>query len=670
MENILRRSNGPAKYRPEGRKAEIILATILIVAVSLLIMTCTGCREKPVPDDETLKITGVSIPSTLDIEANGSITITGKGFAVNDEITLTLTSAPGTVYTMTVVSVTATTATFILPDGFPTGNYRLHVSRGDESLLLGTLTINITVNGSIPDVPGMTVKGVVYCDGVGVPGVVVSDGFLVTTTDEDGIYYLASEKKHGYVFISIPGNYEVAASGKIPQFFKRLAGGTSVEQKDFSLISAPNRKHAVIVMTDWHLANRNDDLSQYGSGAVPDINSTISDLTTTGAKVYGLTLGDMSWDVYWYENNFALPEYLPQMAMLNCNTFNTMGNHDNDPYCAGDWIAEAKYRSVVGPAYYSFNLGDVHYIVLDDIEYVNTGGSQGVIGARDYRDVIIYDQMEWLKKDLATLADKSKPLIIAIHSQLYSNPTLDAGGNQVSSIALNNGSTLLSVLSGFTNVHILSGHTHINYTVPGTSSVIEHNTAAICATWWWTGKSGYAGNHISKDGSPGGYAVWEADGTDLTWYYKSIGKAGNYQFRSYDLNRVHITAAAFAPNSTDAALAPYAGVYANANNNNEVLINIWGYDPLWTVEVKEGATTLPVTRVYTLDPLHIISYEAKRLNAGATPTDSFVTCNTAHMFRVTASSPSSTLEIKVTDRFGNVYSETMTRPKDFTYSMQ
>ena len=34
-------------------------------------------------------------------------------------------------------------------------------------------------------------------------------------------------------------------------------------------------------------------------------------------------------------------------------------------------------------------------------------------------------------------------------------------------------------------------------------------------------------------------------------------------------------------------------------------------------------------------------------------------------FKVTASSANSTLIIKVTDRFGNVYTETMTRPKTF-----
>jgi len=215
----------------------------------------------------------------------------------------------------------------------------------------------------------------------------------------------------------------------------------------------------------------------------------------------------------------------------------------------------------------------------------------------------------------------------------------------------------------------VTGHTHVNYAVENSETVMEHNTAAICATWWWTGKSGYAGNHICTDGSPGGYGVWEMNGTDIKWYYKSIGKSKSYQFRAYDLNKTYITAEAFAPNSTDALLAPYAGVYATSNTNNEVLINVWGYDPDWTVEVKEAGVPLTVKRVSALDPLHIISYEAMRLNVSATPTESFCTNSTAHMFKTTATSPTSTLDITVTDRFGNVYTETMTRPKDFTRTM-
>jgi hypothetical protein len=656
-------SQGYAKMGKSG--LVILLVTLLGITAAL---SC--CSEKPTPDPgSNLVITGVSIPSTIDALTGGNITITGKGFAINDKIRLTVNSDPSVIYVCNIISLTDQTATFTLPAGVTSGLYKISVTRGDDSLSLGSLTLNIVVSTDIPDIEGMTIKGVVYSDGVGVPGVVVSDGFEVTVTNSNGIYYLPSQKKHGYVFISLPGNYEVTYSNNSPQFFKRLTGGTGVEQRDFSLISSNNNNHVVIAAADWHLANRNDDLLQFGNWILSDMNSLISSYSAAGKKVYVLTLGDMTWEVYWHENNFSLPNYLLQTHRINAPVFNTMGNHDNDPYVANDWLAEGSYRQHVGPTYYSFNLGAVHYVVLDNIEYLNTGASQGVIGARNYNDVIVSSQLEWLKKDLATIQDKNTPLIIAMHIPLYRNPGLDGAGNQVNVINLANSSQFLTALQDFTNVHILSGHTHINFSVEHNNRLMEHNTAAVSATWWWTGKNGYSGNHICKDGSPGGLGIWEIEGTDLKWYYKSYGKPKNYQFRTYDLNQVHITAAKYAPNSTDAALAPYAGPYATANTGNEVLINVWGYDPQWEVKVSESGTPLTVTRVTALDPLHIISYEAKRLNAGAAPTSSFVTGNTSHMFKVTASGPTTTLEITVKDRFGNIYSETMIRPKAFSYLM-
>jgi hypothetical protein len=647
-----------------GIKKHIILLSLLAVAA------CTGCRKDPPPPvDEGLRITGVSIPSSLNVPAGGEIVLTGSGFEVNDQMVFVLTTDAGKVYTAVVISVTSQSVTFTLPSGITSGTYTLTVKRGSDSMVLGTLTVNVTVSTVIPDIPGMTVKGVVYCDGEGVQGVVVSDGVEVTATDSQGIYYLPSAKQYGFVFISLPGNYEIAASDNIPQFFQRLSGGSSAEQHDFSLVHTDNNNHVVLAMADWHLANRNDDLTQFSNGFLPDVNATISAYTAAGKKVYGVPLGDMTWDAYWYENNFRLDKYLAEMKKINCPMFNTMGNHDNDPYVQGDLAAEAPFREIIGPTYYSFNLGQVHYVVLDDIQYINTGGAQGVIGDRNYSDIVVTAQTSWLEKDLAAIADKSTPLVIFIHSPLFGNPTLDASGEQVNSVVLNNGSAMQSLVQGFDEVHFVSGHTHINYNVES-AAVMEHNTAAVCATWWWTGKTGYANNHICRDGSPGGYGVWEINGKDLKWQFKSIGMPATYQFRSYDLNRVIITAAAFAPNSTDEALAPYAGVYATPNAVNDVLINVWGYDTQWTVEVTEGGIPLAVERVSVKDPLHIISYEAKRLNAGAVPTSSFVTGNSAHMFLVRASSPTSTLEIRVTDRFGRVYSETMARPKDFTWSMQ
>ncbi|RAV29025.1 metallophosphoesterase [Sinomicrobium soli] len=620
--------------------------------------------------DNNLNIKKVVIPSGLDVLAGGEMTLSGEGFLTGDLITLTSTVSGGAEYSSTVSSVTDNSVSFPVPEEFTSGVYRLTVTRGEESLVLGSVLINLVADTDLPDIEGMTVKGLVYSDGRGIPGVVVSDGYEVTVTDGEGRYYLPSLKKTGFVFISVPGNYEVANNGNAPQFFKRLSGSPqTVEQQDFSLIGVSNENHVVIPMADWHLADRNNDLDQFNSKVLPDVNATIDKYAADGTRVYVLTLGDMTWDAYWYNNNFGLNEYIPYMNKLNSPVFNLIGNHDYDPYVANDWGAEDKYRAVIGPTYYSFNLGKVHYVVLDDVEYLNSGGSEGNVGQRNYNEVIASDQLEWLKKDLAAITDKSTPVVVAMHTPLYKNPSLDSGGNQADTIDLLNGSALIDCLKEFPTVHVLSGHTHINYTVEEESNLMEHNTAAICATWWWTGRNGYAGNHICKDGSPGGYGIWKINGTDLQWSYKSIGYDEDYQFRAYDLNKVHINAAEFAPDASDADLAPYAGVYATPASANEVLINVWGYDSQWKVEVTENGNPLEVTRVKVKDPLHIVSYEAFRVNAGAVPTSSFVTNTTAHFFKVKAGAADSTLEIRVTDRFGKEYSESMERPKAFTLNM-
>jgi hypothetical protein len=530
------------------------------------------------------------------------------------------------------------------------------------------VTITVHQEGMLPDRTGMTVKGYITANGQPVAGVAVSDGFEVTVTGADGVYYLPSQKKNGYVFISVPGNYEVASVDNIPQFFKKLrAGENTVERMDFELIPSDNDRHVVLAIADWHLANRTNDLAQFNA-CFTDINDMIGSYRAAGTKAYILTLGDMTWDGYWYSNSYALPQYLGQVKRLHTSVFNTMGNHDNDPYMLGDWLAEQTFKDIVGPSWYSFNLGKVHYVVLDNIEYINTGGAAGIVGQRNYNSKLVQTQLDWLQKDLALVQDKTAPLIIAMHIQLYRPP----GVNNSVALSLPDGQQLLDRLAGFSNVHVLTGHLHYNFTV-NDGPVMEHNTGALCATWWWTGYTGYAGNHICKDGSVGGYAVWELEDKNARWYYKSIGYDRNYQFRTYDLNTVAITADAYTPSANaefKAKVATYDGGYGKAGVGNEVLINVFNYDKDWKIEVSEGATPLQVTRVSVKDPLHIISYECQRLNRNAEPTADFVTNATTHIFKVTALSATGTLTVKVTDRFGNVYTENMTRPKTFNYNMK
>src|SRR5690606_31226014 len=123
-------------------------------------------------------------------------------FEKGDKIIFKSLTGTNEEYTTDIVSLTETYVRIVLPAALMPGKYRVTAKRGPSSAVIGDTSLDFVFNMDIPDREGMTVKGMVYVGGIGVANVVVSDGFEVTKTDENGTYYLPSAKKHGYVFIS------------------------------------------------------------------------------------------------------------------------------------------------------------------------------------------------------------------------------------------------------------------------------------------------------------------------------------------------------------------------------------------------------------------------------------------------------------------------------------
>lgn len=146
------------------------------------------------------------------------------------------------------------------------------------------------------------------------------------------------------------------------------------------------------------------------------------------------------------------------------------------------------------------NIGKIHYIMLDDTEYINTGGSQGTVGSRNYNRRFSAEQLAWLREELKHV-DKSTPIVVGCHCPLYSyNSGLGVSIALQSSADVDN---ILGCFDGFSSVTFLTGHTHINRNIqsPKYANVYEHNIAAVCGTWWWTQQ--YGKNNLCKDGLPG-----------------------------------------------------------------------------------------------------------------------------------------------------------------------
>lgn len=583
--------------------------------------------------------------------------------------TFILESDAGISYVCPIVNTTSDSFTVRLADGCETGYYKVFVKRDARKKSFGRIYINIVEDIDFKPDAGTTVYGIVSSAGVGVENVVVSDGAEVTVTNEKGIYQLKSAKKWGYVFISVPSGYEVPSVGVLPQFHRALKNSADVvERADFKLEKVDGQdSYKIFMLGDMHLANRTGDLGQFAQ-----FTSDLTDYMTRhkGEKMYALTLGDMTWDLYWYSNSYYFPQYLNTInsQIKNLQIFHTMGNHDNDFQTRSDYDAAVKYVDQICPTYYSFNIGKVHYVVMDDIDCSSYDGTE----SSNYVKSLSAEQLDWLAKDLSHVA-KTTPVVVAMHAQVFYPTTsgFKIDHDQVNTLRL------FDILDGYT-VRFVTGHTHKLFNVTPDAPIVdghnfrEYNSGSVCASWWWSGNL-TPGIHIGTDGTPGGYGIWDVTGTDFQCLYKSTGWPEEYQFRSYDLNNVHFSMAdvPLMPSDISASVKNAYMQYVNAypqNNDNEVLINIWNWNSDWTLSVvDENRKTLPYTEVWAYDPLHIAALSVKRFNnAGLKSTPSFITDKFTHFFKVKADDADTDLVITVKDEFGNEWTENMQRPKAFS----
>lgn len=150
------------------------------------------------------------------------------------------------------------------------------------------------------------INGRITCDGAGVQGVAVSDGYVVTLTDADGNYSFTSQKKNGYVFYTLPRGYEPTTSYNfIPKFWEQLSSTdvNATETHNFTLHKVDNDDHLMILSADAHLADRNKDRAMYQKSYIATLKKEKEAAKTAGKRIYSIMLGDLTWDNYWYSKN-------------------------------------------------------------------------------------------------------------------------------------------------------------------------------------------------------------------------------------------------------------------------------------------------------------------------------------------------------------------------------
>ena len=199
-------------------------------------------------------------------------------------------------------------------------------------------------------------KGKVEAEGRGLPGVVVSDGRNCAVTDAKGRYELAAMDDSRFVFVSTPSGYlPPVEEGTVPVFYKEIKGEGTY---DFTLGKNPvdDRKHVCIVQSDVQLISE-ENLEVYDV-LLDDIMAYRENFK--GMDVFGLDCGDIVGDT-----PSLFPAYRQTASRLGMPVYRVIGNHDMDYYGRTFETSTGTFEENFGPAYYSFNRGKVHYIVID-----------------------------------------------------------------------------------------------------------------------------------------------------------------------------------------------------------------------------------------------------------------------------------------------------------------
>lgn len=537
---------------------------------------------------------------------------------------------------------------------------------------------------SLPIKPGkgITVAGTVDCNGNPVEGVVVSDGYEVTRTDSKGAYYLKSKKQNPQVFICSPSGYDIVRNDVVPQFWADFTSpADKFERHDFRLKKVDNKKHAVLMITDVHLANQRNDVDIFSGPYCDVLKKETAELNNQGIPVYTLNLGDSSWDGYWYGHNYPVGKFRETLndAAYPTAVYSIMGNHDNDPHVVpgenADFDASLPYQKAFGPRYYSQNIGDVHYIFLDNVNYINDSlpieTYKGINSKRNYKEDFTREQLDWLRKDLA-FVHYDTPIIVAMHGPMFrwKNFTNEAFDNISENIKIRTDKTstneLLEILKPYKNVHSVSGHSHKQCLVrlpANQQNFTEHNISGTCGAWWKTRATGL--KNLCPDGTPVAYEIFNIDGKNLQWEHKTYEYDSESAFYTWDMNEVK----KYFHNNEE--MKAFRNLYPEWTDYSElpenyIYVNVWAWDPEGKLRIMENGKELDVEMIETENPLYIASYSLRNtLWQNEWDKPGYKTPKKFQLFRAKASSSDSPVEISWTDYFGKETKSTLFRPSSF-----
>lgn len=348
----------------------------------------------------------------------------------------------------------------------------------------------------------------------GIKGVTVSNGRDVVTTDGKGRYELPARDNMN-VFVTQPAGYQVPVDeDNVAQFsYIHLPEGSPdlrhggidptgelPDAVNFPLAqAAQTKKPQQNCIMGGDIQTYDTREAEYArKGAFTDLSQR-HDYAGCGALFLGDIVGD---DLSLY------PGIRELTGMINGPARFLPGNHDLDFDATSEHRFDT-YRSALGPDYYSYDVGDLHVVALNSVQY-----SAG----EDYHGGLGEEQLEWLRRDISQVPTDTK-VVLATHIPLLNYNDQSQTRHQVAEVK-----EIHDIVSDHEAV-AFGGHSHTTEvmregdategwasTMGVDSLPFDHITAGAISGDWYSGRRTEGGypTALQKDGARPGVLTFES----------------------------------------------------------------------------------------------------------------------------------------------------------------
>lgn len=461
------------------------------------------------------------------------------------------------------------------------------------------------------------------------PGVKVSNGVKIVQTDAAGRYTLPVADDTT-IFVLKPRGYRTPLSeNNLPRFYYhhkpagspklRFPGveptGPLPESIDFPLYRQEEpEKFKAILFGDPQPRNQKE-LDYIAHDVVEELIGTDAAL--------GVTLGDILFDdLSLFENNNRM------IALMGIPWYNVIGNHDINFDARNRKHANETYEKYFGPSYYSFDYGSTHFIVLDDIDWVENPQTRKF----GYRGGFGEAQLEFVKNDLA-LIPQDQFVCLLMHIPI---------------VGVHDREKMYDLIKDRPLTISISGHTHHHEHLFLTekdgfrgAQPHHHIINVTVSGSWWSGKSDERGipHTTMADGAPNGYSIMTFDGDKYQLEFKAAGRSADYQMR--------ITL----PEAIKAAELEKTEFHVNVFNGSE--------KSRVEYRIDQGETWTPLVKTNGLDPAFVRMFEEDRALKEKKNPNLSAPKNCPHLWKASLSSElqpgTHLLTVRTTDMHGKVH---------------